>query len=91
MRKGGYNLRKISKRILKYAGVFILATIMVLSTVSVSGFNVFLDPPIPPTPTGPTEGDPGTSYTYCTSNTGMTDAYFFFDWDDGTNSGWIGP
>jgi len=115
----------MNKRIvLKDAGVLLIAVVMVLSTVVVTGNKVntstvgpyisnddgiswhvsgsdsdnsivsesLNNPPVPPTPTGPTEGDVDVSYTYCTSNTGISDDVFFlFDWDDGTNSGWIGP
>jgi len=46
----------------------------------------------PNTPSGPTSGTTGTSYTYSTggstSNLGHTVQYFF-DWGDGTNSGWV--
>ncbi len=46
----------------------------------------------PTPPSGPTAGTPGTSYTYSTagaiSNLGNPVQYFF-DWGDGTNSGWL--
>jgi PKD repeat protein len=45
-------------------------------------------------PTGPTSGEPGYSYTYniitTDPNPGDT-LYYWFDWGDGTNSGWKGP
>jgi hypothetical protein len=46
----------------------------------------------PTTPTGPTTGTVGTAYTYSTggsiSNWGDPVQYFF-DWDDGSDSGWL--
>jgi hypothetical protein len=53
------------------------------------------DPPsIPSAPIGETNGMHGTSYEYATSTTdpNMGDqVYYYFDWGDGSNSGWIGP
>ena len=50
-------------------------------------------PEKPSTPTGQTTGKPGTSYSYTSSTTDMDgdNVYYWFDWGDGTNSGWIGP
>jgi hypothetical protein len=45
------------------------------------------------TPSGPTHGKIGINYTF-TSNTIHSDGdmiYYWFDWDDGDKSGWIGP
>ena len=51
-------------------------------------------PPNKPTqPSGQTNGKVGTSYSY-SSNAVDPDGnqiYYWFDWGDGTNSGWIGP
>ncbi len=52
------------------------------------------DPPNKPDPpTGPTSGKAGTEYTYSTTTTDPEGhrIKYWFDWDDGTNSGWIGP
>ena len=52
------------------------------------------DPPnTPSTPSGPTSGQSGQSYTYSTSATDpeSNNVYYWFDWDDSTNSGWVGP
>ncbi len=51
-------------------------------------------PPNKPTkPSGQTNGKIGTSYTY--SSTAIDpdgdQIYYWFDWGDGTNSGWVGP
>ena len=47
----------------------------------------------PNKPSGPTSGKAGTSYTYSTSTTDPDgdQVYYWFDWGDGTNSGWLGP
>ncbi len=52
------------------------------------------EPPNQPTkPSGKTNGETGTSYSYSSSTTDPegNQIYYMFDWDDGTNSGWIGP
>jgi len=50
-------------------------------------------PAKPDKPKGPTSGEKGSSYTYSTKSTNPTggELYYWFDWGDGTNSGWIGP
>ncbi|RLF30793.1 MAG: hypothetical protein DRJ99_01480 [Thermoplasmata archaeon] len=47
----------------------------------------------PNKPSGPTSGKAGTSYTYSTSTTDPDEdqVYYWFDWGDRTNSGWLGP
>jgi PKD repeat protein len=47
----------------------------------------------PSTPSGPSFGKTGKTYSYTTMTTDPEDdqIYYKFDWDDGTNSGWIGP
>jgi hypothetical protein len=50
-------------------------------------------PDIPQKPSGPTSGESGTLYPY-TSKTMDSDGdqvYYYFDWGDGTDSGWLGP
>jgi hypothetical protein len=47
----------------------------------------------PRTPKGPNTGNIGVEYSY-TSRTSDPDGdqvYYWFDWDDGSNSGWVGP
>lgn len=53
-------------------------------------FNV---PEKPSQPQGAIDGKAGKSYTYMTNTTDLDDdsLYYWFDWSDGTNSGWIGP
>ncbi len=56
--------------------------------------NITTPPPYKPAkPDGPTSGRPGVEYTYTTSTTDSNgdNIYYWFDWGDGTNSGWIGP
>jgi len=50
-------------------------------------------PDKPARPSGPTSGKAGTSYTYSSSATDPNGdkVYIMFDWDDGANSGWMGP
>jgi hypothetical protein len=51
------------------------------------------EPPYTPTLDGSTSGKVGVSYVYSTSTTDPDghQINYFFDWGDGTNSGWIGP
>jgi hypothetical protein len=57
------------------------------------GINVEGKPNKPLTPSGPSNGKTREEYTYTTSTTDPEgdQIYYLFDWDDGTNSGWIGP
>ena len=50
-------------------------------------------PNTPTTPDGPKEGVIDTEYTFTTSTEDPQedDVYYLFDWDDGTDSGWLGP
>ncbi len=50
-------------------------------------------PPDIPIINGPTIGGVGTKYYYEISSTDPDgdDIYYFMDWDDGDNSGWVGP
>jgi hypothetical protein len=47
----------------------------------------------PTTPTGPTSGKPGSVYSYISSAIDIDgdQLYYLFDWDDGFDSGWLGP
>ena len=47
----------------------------------------------PSKPVGETSGTPGTEYTYATTTTDPDEdqLYYLWDWDDGTNSDWVGP
>lgn len=50
-------------------------------------------PDTPAAPSGETSGETGESYTYTTSTTdpNTDDVSYWFEWGDGTNSGWVGP
>jgi PKD repeat protein len=50
-------------------------------------------PANPSAPTGPTSGRTYIYYEYTASTTDPEDhnIYYLFNWDDGTNSGWLGP
>ncbi len=50
-------------------------------------------PPDIPQITGPSEGKPGKPYLFniVTSDAQDQEIYYFIDWDDATNSGWLGP
>ena len=52
-----------------------------------------LPPAISGQPSGPTNGLIETSYTYNASTTDPNNdnIYYWFNWDDGNDSGWIGP
>jgi len=47
----------------------------------------------PNTPTGPPSGQSGKEYTYTTSTIDPDgeQVWYMFDWDDGSDSGWLGP
>jgi hypothetical protein len=49
--------------------------------------------PLKPEITGPTSGKAGNSYTYFVSTIDPDDdqIYYWINWDDGTNTGWLGP
>ena len=56
-------------------------------------FRTEMQPNKPATPSGKINGKAGTEYIY-TSNTTDPDGdqvYYWFDWGDNTNSGWLGP
>ena len=46
-----------------------------------------------PSISGPENGDRGKTYTYsaCTNDSNDDQLLYLFDWDDGNNSGWLGP
>lgn len=50
-------------------------------------------PPQKPTLSGPTNGIINTQYTYMVSSTDPEgdDVFYYLEWGDGANSGWIGP
>jgi thiol-disulfide isomerase/thioredoxin len=61
--------------------------------VSVTNNEDIFGPDIPAAPTGPTSGTIGVSYEFQSLGTHPQNKqlYYFFDWGDGLNSGWVGP
>jgi len=51
------------------------------------------NPPASPSLSGPASGSPGTTYSYTVSTTDPDgdDLYYYVEWGDGTDSGWVGP
>lgn len=66
-------------------------TIATLAELAHPGFPS--NPPYTPTMTGPTTGVINQEYTYnvVTTDPDGDDVYYYVDWGDGTNSGWVGP
>jgi uncharacterized protein YceK len=66
----------------------ILATLAELAEV-----GPMSNPPAPPVLTGPDSGIINELYTYSavTTEPDGEDVYYYFDWGDGSNSGWLGP
>lgn len=54
---------------------------------------VLNDPPNTPSISGPATGTPGVIYlyTFMTTDPNGEDVYYYVDWGDNSNSGWIGP
>lgn len=51
------------------------------------------EPPTTPQLSGPEKGSPGVEYGYTVRATDpeYQDLFYFIDWGDGTNTGWLGP
>ncbi len=51
------------------------------------------NPPNTPVIDGPSHGNPGIAYNYKFTGTDLDGSiiYLFVDWDDGSNTGWLGP
>lgn len=60
---------------------------------STSLFNTTHPPIKPAAPRGPRVGIIGKNYTYYTNSTDSNgdQLFYWFDWGDGTNTGWLGP
>jgi hypothetical protein len=63
------------------------------SLAELAEVGVLSNPPAQPVLTGPTTGVVNELYTYTvvTTEPDGEDVYYFIDWGDGTNSGWLGP
>ena len=57
------------------------------------GLVTISDPPATPSITGPTHGVKNMEYTFrvATTDPDGDDVYYYIDWGDGNNSGWVGP
>jgi Peptidase family M28/PKD domain len=69
-------------------------TKLVLATLAeLAEASMLSDPPAAPELTGPTTGVINEPYTYEAVSTEPDgeDVFYYFDWGDGTNSGWVGP
>jgi len=75
-----------------YGDVSRLIDIELVSTNYVGGGEPGA-PNTPSKPSGPSSGTPGSNYEYTSSATDNEgdQVYYWFDWGDGTNSGWLGP
>jgi len=62
-------------------------------SLTLEGINVEGGPDKPNTPSGPASGKAGDEYTYSSSTIDPDEdqIYYWFDWGDGENSGWLGP
>jgi len=82
--EGTYTIKVKAEDELGVQSDFSLAKTFVISANS---------PPNKPSLTGPSSGKTGNSYSYSASVVDPNDdqVYFKFDWDDGTQTDWIGP
>jgi len=85
------------------SGFFKIAYSQINSVVNFGDYTIAYDDAIPPntetetisqptTLSGATSGTTGTSYTYTTGGSASSEGHsiqYYFDWGDGTNSGWL--
>ena len=67
---------------------------LVFATLAeLAGSGSSSNPPATPSLTGPSNGLINQEYSFnsVTSEPDGEDVYYYFDWGDGTNSGWLGP
>jgi hypothetical protein len=81
---GTYNVKVIAEDENGAQSSFSIARTIVISSNQ---------PPNKPSISGPSSGRVGSSYTYSASTTDDDgdQIYYWFDWGDGTNTGWKGP
>lgn len=67
--------------------------LMLAIVTGLAGYHQNGPPNVPAIPSGPTNGKHDTDYSYVTSTTDPEgdQVYYWFDWGDGTTSGWLGP
>lgn len=70
-----------------------ISRLMLATLADLTGLNENLAPLKPSRPDGPSSGTTRAEYNYTTSTTDpeSEQIYYLFDWDDGADSGWIGP
>ena len=70
-----------------------ITKLMIASLAELAGFITLNAPYIPNPPDGPANGNIDEEYTYSTLTTDPQEdqIFYLFDWDDGTDSGWLGP
>jgi C1A family cysteine protease len=84
------------------SGFFKIAYSQINSVVNFGDYTIAYDDAIPPdaaetvsqprTLSGPTSGTTAASYTYTTGGSSSSEGHsvqYYFDWGDGTNSGWL--
>jgi len=76
-----------------YATKVAKLTMATIATLAQSPVTPTSPPEKPASPDGPDSGEAGVEYAYTTYTTDPDgdQVYYLFDWDDGTNSGWLGP
>lgn len=88
---GTCHLTKLNKATgeLDYVSTFPSVEIIAFAIPYISG----IPPDTPDAPSGPDTGFTNTEYSFTASTTHPegNDIWYRFDWDDGTNSGWLGP
>jgi hypothetical protein len=67
--------------------------LIIATLASLAGPGSLSNPPAAPTINGPTQGAVNQEYTYTvvTTDPDGDNVYYYVDWGDGTNSGWVGP
>jgi hypothetical protein len=67
--------------------------LIIATLAELAGSGLSSSPPATPTLTGPTIGLINQQYTFTaiTTEPDGENVYYYFDWGDGTNSGWLGP
>jgi len=82
---------------MKRAIVFVVVMFLIWSSLGVAALSnnkISSSSDDEPWIDGPLTGRPGIEYTYCIKNTISVEAeslYAFFEWGDGSDTGWIGP
>jgi hypothetical protein len=83
------NIVKVAPIIIEDSNFYLSIQFELLSTT----YKMPGAPDIPERPSGPNQGKINTIYNYSTTTNDLEgdDIFYFFNWGDGNNSGWIGP